>query len=193
MKKEYESGKFCDDGEGGMGQLMNISVAVSQNWGIGYKNELLFRIREDLAIFRKRTAGNVVVMGHNTYKSLGMVGGLKNRVNVVLSRGSGLVIPGVVTCDDLDKLPQLLSAYTGKEIYVIGGDAIYRQLLSSCRKAYVTKVDREPEADTFFSNIDEMEGWQIIEKSERKEQGDLGYTFYTYENKSYVEFCEKQK
>lgn len=161
---------------------MNLIVAVAENWGIGHKNELLFRISNDLKNFRKITKDKVVVMGHNTFKSLPGSQPLKNRTNIVLSRDKGLSIPGVVVCNSLDELLVKTDKYNTCDVFVIGGEVIYTTLLNHCKKAYITKVKATVPADTFFPNVDEMEQWKLTEASEEMEQEGLKYTFCVYEN-----------
>jgi len=157
---------------------MNIIVAVSSNWGIGRENELLFRIKEDLARFKSLTIGKVVVMGHNTYKSIKKP--LVDRVNIVLSRDETLVIPGVKMCNSLDSLREMLKAYRPEDIFIIGGEKIYARLLNECTRAYITKVDAAPPSDVFFPNLDELPEWQIVEESEEKFQKDLRFRYCNY-------------
>jgi dihydrofolate reductase len=160
---------------------MNLIVAVSAEWGIGYKNELLFRIREDLQRFRELTTGKVVVMGHNTYKSLpANRQPFPNRTNIVLSRSTE--VPGVITCASLPALFEQLKNYVPQDIFVIGGEKIYTQLLNFCRTAYITKVEAAPPADVHMPNIDEMTNWQIHEQSSPKTSGSLSYKYVTYHN-----------
>ena len=73
--------------------------------------------------------------------------------------------------------------YPSEDVYVIGGDSIYRQMLPYCSKAHVTKIDFAYQADTFFPNLDQMEEWEITEESEEQTYFDLEYTFVTYEKK----------
>ena len=73
--------------------------------------------------------------------------------------------------------------YPSEDVYVIGGDSIYRQMLPYCSKAHVTKIDFAYQADTFFPNLDEMEEWEVTEESEEQTYFDLEYTFMTYERK----------
>ncbi|MCL1845950.1 MAG: dihydrofolate reductase, partial [Defluviitaleaceae bacterium] len=133
---------------------MNLSVAISSNRGIGCKNELLFRISEDLRHFRALTEGKIVVMGHNTLKSLPNGKPLPRRTNIVLSRQIGLKIPGAIVCNSLEALDKILHNYSPENIFIIGGEEIYSQLLNRCNVAYITKVDACPPADAFFPNID---------------------------------------
>ena len=80
---------------------MNLIVCVSRNWGIGKNNELLFHIPDDLKQFKALTTGKVVVMGHNTLKSLPGGKPLPNRTNIVLSRNPNLKIEGATVCNSV--------------------------------------------------------------------------------------------
>ncbi|MDR0272672.1 MAG: dihydrofolate reductase [Clostridiales bacterium] len=166
---------------------MNLSVAVSQNWGIGYKNELLFRIREDLQRFKKLTTNKIVVMGHNTFKSLPNAKPLPNRINIVLSREKKLHIPGVIICDSINSLENILQNYETENIFVIGGEKIYSQLLNRCRTAYITKVEANPTADAFMPNIDKLPNWQLLEETSFSENEGLMYKYCIYSNKSFFD------
>ena len=159
---------------------MNLIVAVSSDWGIGRDNDLLFYIKEDLRRFRTLTIGKVVVMGHGTFKSLPNQQPLKDRKNIVLSRENTLQINGVKVCNSLDSLRETLKSYEKENIFIIGGETIYRQLLNECETAYVTKVDSNPTADVFFPNLDKEAGWLLVEESETKFQGELGYRYCKY-------------
>ena len=160
---------------------MKLSVAVDQRWGIGRDNDLLFSIPEDMRMFRQRTGGKIVVMGRATLQSLPGGAPLKNRVNIVLSRDEGFAAEGAVICHSLAQLGEAL-AEAGGEVWVIGGDSVYRQLLEYCDEAYVTKVYADGNADRFFPNIDEDESWVLKEQSEVKDHEGLRYRFCTYRN-----------
>ena len=161
---------------------MNLSVAVSSDWGIGYNNELLFRIREDLQRFRELTINKVIVMGHNTFKSLPGGKPLPNRVNIVLSREIGLEIPGAIVCNSLDALEIHLQDYNRQDVFIIGGEKIYQQLLNRCEKAYITKVEGNPPADAYMPNIDKLAAWQLVEESAQKKHGEITYKYCVYTN-----------
>ena len=159
---------------------MNLIVAVTENWGIGRNNDLLFKVSEDLKYFRATTTGKVVVMGHNTLKAMPNGLPLKNRTNIVLSRDSKLSVPGAVVCNSLEALFEHLKNYDPQDIFIIGGGTIYKELLPYCKKAYITKFEATPEADTFFPNMDNMPNWQIDTVSGQKEFDGLGFRFYVY-------------
>ncbi|MCL2217670.1 MAG: dihydrofolate reductase [Defluviitaleaceae bacterium] len=159
---------------------MNLIAAVSSEWGIGRGNDLLFRIREDHLRFKSLTIGKVVVMGHNTFKSLPKQQPLVDRANIVLSRDESLVIPGVVMCNSLEHLRDLLTPYAPEDIFIIGGEKIYTQLLEGCTIAHITKVASAPPADVFFPNLDALPEWRLVEESEEKSHRDLKFKYCTY-------------
>ena len=84
----------------------------------------------------------------------------------------------------LEELLEELKQYPSEDVYVVGGDSIYRQLLPYCDVAHVTKIDYAYEADTYFPNLDEMKEWQITASSEEQTYFDLEYTFLKYEKKA---------
>jgi len=169
---------------------MNLIVAVTENWGIGLDNKLIVRLRQDLLHFKAKTVGKVVIMGHTTYKSLpDSRRPLPERVNIVLSRDENLVIPGVTTCSSFEKLDNILKEYKSEDIFVGGGEEIYKQLLDRCTTAYVTKIYVERPANKFFPNLDELPEWKLAEESEvmyhineYKKPIAYKYTVYAKEN-----------
>lgn len=119
---------------------MNLIAAVDQNWAIGNKNELLVRIPADQKFFRETTTGKVVVMGRKTLESFPNGLPLKNRTNIVLTHDHTYKVPGAVVVHDMDELHEELKKYDSQDIYVIGGETIYRQLLDECDVAHITKL-----------------------------------------------------
>lgn len=160
---------------------MNLIVAVDRNWAIGYKNKLLVRIPGDMKNFRRMTTDNVIVMGRKTLESFPQGQPLANRVNIVLTKNKDYAVNGAVIVHSIEELLKELEQYKDKEIYVVGGESIYRQLLPYCSKAVVTKIDESYEADTYFPNLDKMEEWKVTEESEEQTYFDVCYTYVTYE------------
>ena len=103
---------------------MNLIVCVSRNWGIGKNNELLFHIPDDLKQFKALTTGKVVVMGHNTLKSLPGGKPLPNRTNIVLSRNPNLKIEGATVCNSVQDVLIEVSDRLQSDVFIIGGEAI---------------------------------------------------------------------
>ena len=127
---------------------MNIIAAVDQNWAIGKNNALLVSIPADLKFFREMTTGKVVVMGRKTLESFPNGLPLKNRINIVLTKNLDYKVKGALIVHTKEQLFKELWQYDSKNIYVIGGESIYRMLLDQCDTAFVTKIDYIYEADT---------------------------------------------
>ena len=162
---------------------MNLIVAVDQNWAIGKNNSLLVRIPEDQKFFRQTTTGHVVVMGRKTLESFPNKIPLPNRVNIVLTKNQAYQAKDAIIVHSVEELFEVLKNYEDKEIFVIGGQSIYEQLLPYCDVAHVTKIDYSYEADAYFPNLDKMPEWEIVADSDEHTYFDLEYTFYKYERK----------
>ena len=162
---------------------MNLIVAVDSNWAIGNKNQLLVRIPADHKYFREITTGKVVVLGRKTLETFpqGML--LKNRTNIILSTNPDYHVKDAIVVHSLEELFEELKQYDTKDVYIIGGSSVYRELLPYCDVAHVTKIDRAYEADSYFPNLDQMEEWQITADSEEQTYFDLEYRFLKYEKK----------
>ena len=163
---------------------MNIIVAADKNWAIGKNNKLLVSIPQDMKFFRETTTGKVVVMGRKTLESLPGGQPLKKRVNIVLTSDKNYHVNGADIVHSIDALLEELKKYPAEDIYVIGGESIYRQLLPYCDKAYVTKIEHAYDADTFFPNLDEDPQWRMTKTSDEQTYFDLEYEFTIYERLS---------
>lgn len=163
---------------------MNLIAAVDKNWAIGLRNKLLVSIPMDMKFFRETTTGKVVVMGRKTLESYPNGRPLKNRVNIVLTKDENYQVKDAVVLHDIEELKKELEKYPSEDIYVIGGESIYRQLLDMCDTAHITKIDYAYEADAYFPNLDEMEEWEITADSEEQTYFDLEFQFLKYEKKN---------
>lgn len=108
---------------------MNIIVAADENWAIGNKGDLLVRIPSDHKHFREETTGKVVVLGRRTLETFPQGMPLQNRTNIILTHDPGYRVKGALTAHSVEELMKLLQAYDDQDVYVIGGDSVYRQLL----------------------------------------------------------------
>lgn len=162
---------------------MNIIVAADKNWGIGKNNKLLVSIPADMKFFRSQTTGRVVVMGRKTLESFPNGLPLKNRTNIVLTKNPEFQAKGAIVIHSIPALMEELKKYNTEDVYVIGGDSVYHQMLPYCDTAHVTKINYTYAADSFFPNLDEMEEWQIAAESEEQTYFDLEYTFVKYKRK----------
>ncbi len=161
---------------------MNLIVAVDKNWAIGKNNRLMWSIPADMKFFRETTRGNVVIMRRKTLESFPQGQPLKNRVNIVITRNPGYKVKGAVVVHSVEEAVEEARKYEG-EIYVIGGESIYREMLSLCDTAFVTKIDHAYDADTYFPNLDQDEEWRMTKISEEQTCFDLEYYFTVYEKR----------
>lgn len=166
---------------------MKLVVAVDNEWGIGYKGELLARVRADLKYFQSLTKGNVVILGSKTLATFPGGRVLKDRTNIVLSRNTDYAPENAVMARSLDELMDIVKNYDNNTVFAIGGSQIYSQLLPYCDTAYVTKFKKSFEKDAYFPNLDQSDEWVLESESETYKtnpetdtEADLEFTFCTY-------------
>lgn len=161
---------------------MNLIVAVDRNWAIGKNNKLLVSIPADMKFFRETTKGNIVVMGRKTLESFPQGQPLKNRVNIVITQNQDYQVKDAVVVHSVEEAVEECKKHDG-EVFVIGGESIYRAMLPYCNRAYVTKIDHAYAADTYFPNLDEEDDWELTGVSEEQTYFDLEYVFAKYERR----------
>lgn len=160
---------------------MNVIVNVDKNWAIGKDGRLLVNIPADMKFFRESTVGKVVVMGRKTLESFPNKMPLKNRINIILTKNPSYQVKDAVVVHSKEELYEELKKYKSEDIYIIGGESIYRMLLEDCSVVHVTKVDYAYQADAYFPNLDEKSEWKITADSEEQTYFDLEYHFVKYE------------
>ena len=163
---------------------MRAIVAADAGWGIGLRGRLLVSIPADMKMFRQKTTGKVVVMGRKTLESFPGKQPLKNRTNIVLTSHPDYTVRGAVIVHGIEELKQCLAGFDPDDVYCIGGDSIYRQLLPMCDLAYVTRIDYTYEADSHFPDLDRAPEWEMTARSEEQTYFDLTYYFTTYRRKT---------
>lgn len=159
---------------------MNLIVAVDKNWAIGKNNKLMWSIPADMKYFRETTKGNIVIMGRKTLESFPQGQPLKNRTNIVITKNPNYKVKDALVVHSIEEAMEEAKKYEG-EIYVIGGESIYRAMLPYCEKALVTKIDHAYDADTYFPNLDEDSEWTMTKISEEQTCFNLEYYFTIYE------------
>jgi dihydrofolate reductase len=160
---------------------MNLIAAVDLNWGIGYNCELLEKIPEDMKYFKEKTQRKVIVMGRSTFESLPNKKPLDQRINIVLTKNKTYNCEGVILCYSLEELFKELKKYNEEDIFIIGGESIYSQLISYCNKAYITKICKEYVHDKALANLDNHEQWEKVSYSEKRQfKDDIYYSFDIY-------------
>ena len=160
--------------------MIRAIVHADKEWGIGKGNDMMFSLPKDMKFFRESTLGHTVVMGGNTLRSFPNQKPLKNRVNIVLSRGQ--VRDDCVIVRSYEELFAELKKRENEEIFIIGGGEIYRTLLPYCHEALVTKVDAVGGAEVFFPDLDKDEKFTLVYESEPIDDNGLTIRFTTYRN-----------
>lgn len=160
---------------------MNLIAAVDENWAIGNKGDLLIRIPADHKNFRLETTGKVVVLGRKTLETFPQGLPLPNRTNIILSSSQEYQVKDALVVHNVEELLGELEKYDTEDVYIIGGESIYRQLLPYCDVAHITKIDHAYDADAYFPNLDEMPDWQVTADSEEQIYFDITYHFLKYE------------
>lgn len=162
---------------------MNMIVCADSRWGIGNKGELLVRIPADQRMFREHTMGKVVFGGRKTMESLPGKMPLQGRKNIVLTSKKDYSFGDAVVVHTMEEAFSELRKYAEDKIYIIGGGKVYQEFLPYCSRVYVTKVEYQYEADTFFPNLDQSDEWVMTHDSEEQTYYDLEYFFTIYQHK----------
>ena len=154
---------------------LSIIVAMAGNKAIGYHNALPWHIPGDLARFKALTTGHTVIMGRRTFLSLPH-GPLPNRRNIIVST----TLRQLKGCDIYPSLHDAIDSCAGeKEVFIIGGECLYREALPFVSMLYITHVDRIPaHADAFFPDVDFAQ-WE-----ETSCEKHAGFSFLTYHRRS---------
>jgi len=161
--------------------MISIIVAIASNNAIGKDNQLLWHLPGDLKRFKELTTGHCIIMGKNTWYSLPRRP-LKDRVNIVLTDLPGECIDDCTCAYSIEDA--LSKCKEGKDIFIIGGASVYQQFIGIADRMYVTYIDKEFEADTFFPNID-LATWEIVHREPplTDENNDFSFEYLTYQRK----------
>jgi len=155
---------------------LSIIVAVDEKRAIGKNNQLLWHIPEDMKHFKELTTGHAVVMGENTYRSIGRP--LPNRINIVLSLAPDFAPEGCFVVRSIEEALDIAEEHESEEIFIIGGASIYKQFLPLVDRLYLTQVAGVHEADTFFPEFDDF---TKIMSEEKQNNGQYTFSFVVRE------------
>ena len=159
---------------------LNLIVAVDRDWSIGKDGRLLVRIPADQQLFMRETVGKTVIMAERPWRAF--------RQDCPWQRGKTSCFPGMkISGKGSQGGPQhgrgleYAKDKNPEDVFVIGGESVYRQFLPYCQTAHVTWIDYRYDADTRFPNLEEEPGWRLAEESEEQTYFDLCYYFRRYE------------
>jgi dihydrofolate reductase len=164
--------------------MISIIVAVSEDWGIGKGNDLLWHIPEDLKRFKRLTYGNTIIMGKKTWESLPRRP-LSGRKNIVLTDIPNEIIENSITAYSIEDA--LNKCENGEEIFVIGGGSVYRQFMPIADRLYITHVHQKAPADVYFPAIDPVV-WEVVDKEPFTtfEDDRISYDYVIYERRDKI-------
>lgn len=159
--------------------MISLIVAHDPNRVIGFENKMPWYIPGDLAYFKKTTMDKAIVMGRNTFESIGRV--LPGRKNIIVSRNPEYKIEGAEVVTDLVEAIEIASAHH-EEVMVIGGEQIFRAVLPKADRLYITFIQQSFEGDTYFPPYGD--DWMLVETTEDMKTPDgITYAYLVYERK----------
>lgn len=160
--------------------MISAIVAVDENFGIGFNDNLLEHIPEDLKHFKQLTTNKTIIMGRKTWESLPNKP-LPDRLNIVITSKERSLGEMTVFIPFEEAYLRATHTTSEDEWFIIGGGSIYKEFLPICDKVYLTKIMVSHEnVDTYFPNIELMDNWKCVEQSEIKQYNDISYQFKTY-------------
>lgn len=160
---------------------MNCIVVVDQNWAIGKDNDLLVHLPGDLKYYKEKTIGKVIVIGRKTLESFPGSKPLPKRTNLVLTGNPTYKNDACIVCCGEEVLLEEIKKYPDEDIFISGGEMIYKMFAEKCQSIYVTKIFQKFDADKHFKNMDQDDNYEVTWKSEMQEENGIKYQFYKYE------------
>lgn len=162
---------------------LSLIAAAAKNNVIGGQNRLLWHLPADLRYFKAKTTGHYIIMGRNTFESIGGGKLLPNRTSVIVTRNSTMAIPGALVAHSIEDALALCPQ--DEEVFVCGGEQIYRQTIDRAETLYVTAVEAEVAGDTYFPAIDTAV-WELVgeEHFAPDEKNSYAYSFLTYNRRA---------
>jgi dihydrofolate reductase len=163
--------------------MVTIIAAIAKNNALGLNNDLIWHLPADLKRFKKVTTGHHILMGRNTFESIGKA--LPNRTTIIITRNETYTKEGCLVANSLEQAIDMASA--DSQIYIIGGAQIYKYTLENnlADVLDITLVHEEFEADAFFPNIDESV-WEIVKREDfmADEKNKFDYSFVRYKKRT---------
>ncbi len=154
--------------------LISAIFAMSKNRVIGKDNDLPWYLSDDLKFFKKKTLGHHILMGRKSFESIGRP--LPKRTNLILTRDPFYAVSNALVTHSLEEAFSIAADNGEEELFVIGGEAVFRQALPYIDVIYMSYIDEDIEGDTFFPEIDDDE-WELVEKKNFKADEKNDYDF----------------
>ncbi len=133
---------------------ISIICAIAENRAIGKNNKLLWHIKKDFQYFKEKTLGHVIAMGQKTYESIGKP--LPGRTTIVISNDESFNPEGIIVTRSIEEGLEKAKELEKEEVFICGGASIYAQTINLADKLYLTIVEKEFDADTFFPDYSQF-------------------------------------
>jgi dihydrofolate reductase len=158
--------------------MISLLVAMDKNNLIGRDNDLPWRLPADLAYFKRVTMGHSIIMGRKTFDSIGRP--LPGRENIIITRNKEYMAKGCKVIHSTNEVLEMDEK--DKELFVIGGAEIFKELLPFADRLYLTEIDDVFYGDTYFPEFS-LQDWKVVssEKGPKDEKNPYDYTFVVYE------------
>ncbi len=156
--------------------MISLIAAVGKNNELGKNNNLIWHLPNDLKFFKEQTINKIVVMGYNTFLSLGRP--LPNRINVVLSSDKVTLPLGVLQFNSIDELNDYIA---DKDVFIIGGASLYKQFIDRAENIYLTEIEATSEADVYFPSFVKTKYKKTI--LGQNSDNNISYSHVLYERK----------
>lgn len=153
---------------------ISIIAAVAKNNVIGNKNQIPWHLPADMKHFKETTMGHSIIMGQNTFKSIGHA--LPGRTNIILTFDEDFKSEGCIAVNSTEEALRIASAKGESEVFIIGGASVYKQFIGISDRLYITKIDKNFEGDTFFPEID-SKTWRLKNSFKQKKDKANPYNF----------------
>jgi len=162
--------------------MISMIAAVAENRVIGNKNTIPWHLPADFKYFKETTLGKTIVMGLNTFNSIGGKP-LPNRKHIILTNDPSFVAPeNCVAAHSIDEVVSMIKDIP--DVFICGGASVYKQFLPLVQRLYITEVHASPEGDTYFPEVD-MKEWEEVKRTDCKadEKNNYNYSFVVLERK----------
>ena len=160
---------------------VSLIVAFSENGVIGFEGDMPWKLSADLKRFKRLTMGHPMIMGRNTYESIGRL--LPGRTTIILTRNDQYQVPGALLAKNLEHAMEFASA--DQEIFVVGGGQVYQHALPLAERIYATRIHVALQGDTYFPDMN-WEQWELVESTAHAadEKNQYPFTFENYVRKT---------
>ena len=161
----------------------SIIVAIENNNGIGYQNQMPWHLPAELKLFKELTMGHHLVMGRKTFEAIGKP--LPGRITIIVTRNSNYTAPGCLVTHSLDQALQVAQNANEEEVFICGGRSIYAEALNIADRLYLTRIHDDYQTDIFFPDFEPADWDEISSDFHPADQKNTSpFTFFVYDRRS---------